>query len=177
MSDDYAYCPRCATRLEYRELFGKIRGICPACEFIHFLDPKVAVVVFIERSDAVGRQVLLIQRASDPEKGRWALPAGFVDHGEDPKIAAMREVSEETGLLVKVSGLLGVWRDNSAVIVIGYLAHVVGGTLYAGDDALDARWFGANNLPAPTELGFDSTRRILGLWQQHGHLDNLPVAN
>jgi ADP-ribose pyrophosphatase YjhB (NUDIX family) len=157
-------------------MFGKVRGVCPNCGFIHFIDPKVAVVVFIEERIAEVPHVLLVQRANDPERGRWALPAGFVDRGEDPQIAAVREVGEETSLQIATVGLLGIWRDASAVIVIGYTARVIGGTLCAADDALDARWFNTDNLPPEADLGFDSTRRLLSAWQQNGTLAHLPVG-
>ena len=53
-------------------------------------------------------QVLLVRRANEPQRGLWTLPAGFVDAGEDPVLAAERECLEETGLRVKITGLLDV---------------------------------------------------------------------
>ncbi|MBN1964223.1 MAG: NUDIX hydrolase, partial [Anaerolineae bacterium] len=90
----FNYCPRCGASLEQRMAFGQERPVCPACGYVHFYDPKVAAAVFIEQD---GR-VLLIKRGVEPEKGRWALPAGFIDRGEDPRHTAVREVQEETGL-------------------------------------------------------------------------------
>jgi NADH pyrophosphatase NudC (nudix superfamily) len=78
----------CGTALEQRERFGTVRPCCPNCGHTVFFDPKVAVVVLILHTD----MVLLVRRGVDPGKGRWALPAGFVDAGEEPKQAAMREV-------------------------------------------------------------------------------------
>lgn len=54
----FVYCPYCATRLERRERFQRVRPTCPACGFIQFLDPKVAVIGMVTWHD----HVLLIRR-------------------------------------------------------------------------------------------------------------------
>ena len=56
--------------------------------------PKVAAGVVLIDAD----RVLLVRRVNEPYRGRWTLPAGFVDAGEDPRRAAERECLEETGL-------------------------------------------------------------------------------
>ncbi len=140
------YCSICGAKLERREWHGVIRPVCPACGHVVYFDPKVAVVVWIERDE----QVLLIQRAYEPGMGKWALPAGFVDAGEPPEEAATREVWEETGLKTHITRLIDVFpkRDNGlADIVIAYKATIIAGELQAGDDAADAQWFGKDNLP------------------------------
>ena len=73
---------------------GRERPYCRNCETPIYFDPKVAVVVFVQQND----KVLLIRRAVDPGKGKWALPAGFVDYDEAPEEAAVRETMEETCL-------------------------------------------------------------------------------
>ncbi len=149
------YCRRCGTLMHLSQVFGKQRFTCPTCTYVQFDDPKVAVAVFVRMSD----QVLLVLRGGEPERGKWALPAGYVDRGEDPKIAAVREVREETGLQVHITRLLDVLYDN--VIVIVYEASVIGGELCAADDAADAQWFTRHTLP---EVAFRSTREILSAW-------------
>jgi 8-oxo-dGTP diphosphatase len=89
--------------------------------------------------DAAGR-VLLVRRAHEPSIGRWSLPGGRIEPGESARDAAAREVREETGLLVEVGDLL-LTADLGPYVVADYAAVVVGGTLTAGDDATDARWF------------------------------------
>lgn len=138
-----------------------MRPVCPACGHIVFFDPKVAVVIVILHQD----RVLLVKRAVNPGKGLWALPAGFVDAGEDPKRAAAREVHEETGLQVEIVRLLDVFPKaddtGTADIIIAYAARVIGGTLQADDDAEAAGWFTAAELP---ELVFATTRILIGRW-------------
>jgi 8-oxo-dGTP diphosphatase len=165
MAEDIHFCPRCGHPLEQRAVYGALRPVCPSCGRIHFIDPKVAVGVLIQ--DA-GR-LLLIKRGNDPERGKWSVPAGFVDGGEDPARAAEREALEETGLVVRVTGLLDVYARARAIdgadILIVYLAQVIGGELTPGDDAEAAGYFDLDALP---ELAFDSTARIIARWRSAG---------
>lgn len=155
------YCPMCGTALEMRERFGKVRPVCPNCNHTVFFDPKVAVVVRVLQDE----QILLVKRAGDPKKGYWALPAGFVEWDEDPKIAAQREVLEETGLEVQIDQLIDVFHTpddgGAANIVIAYGAKVTGGTLLAADDAEAVGWFRRKELP---ELAFMPSQRLAARW-------------
>jgi ADP-ribose pyrophosphatase YjhB (NUDIX family) len=148
------YCCRCAAAMDTRVIGGKPRRTCPACGYIHFVEPKVGVGVMVVE----GAKLLLVQRAMAPEKGKWSLPAGYVDSGEDPAQVAVREALEETGLEVEVSALVDVYYNppgqGGASIFILYRAQVLGGTLTPGDDALAAAFFALDQLP---ELAFKST--------------------
>jgi ADP-ribose pyrophosphatase YjhB (NUDIX family) len=162
----YQYCPRCAHALEDRHFEGKLRRVCPACNFIYFPDPKVAVVALIEADD----RVLLIRRAVDPARGRWALPGGYMDAGELPVAALQREVSEEVGIDIDVGQLLGIFPmmnsgGASLGIVLAYSARPrsIVTELVACDDVDQAMWFTAEELPA--ELAFDSTQQLLARWR------------
>lgn len=103
-------------------------------------------------------EVLLIQRGNPPYEGRWALPGGFVEEGEQVEQAAPRELAEETGLTVDGLRLLGVYdtpgRDPRGwTVSVVYLAALERSQTVAGaDDAADARWFAVDTLP---ELAFD----------------------
>jgi 8-oxo-dGTP diphosphatase len=116
----------------------------------------VDVVVFA--ATGTNRRVLLIQRDNPPFRGSWALPGGFVEEGEQVIEAAPRELAEETGLRVGELRLLGVYdtpgRDPRGwTVSVVYLARVSSETTVAGgDDAGDACWFAAEELP---ELAFD----------------------
>ena len=161
--DPVRFCPACGTPVREQLSFGRLRPVCPACGRIHFYDPKVAAGVLVEHA---GR-VLLVRRTQEPGRGLWTLPAGFVDAGEDPATAAVRECLEETGLEVELDGLFdlapGKDHPRGADIVIVYLAHVIGGDLRPGDDADSAAFFGPEALP---ELAFDATRRAAHRWRE-----------
>ena len=93
--------------------------------------------------DADGR-LLLIERANPPSAGSWSIPGGKCRPGESTTQACVREVAEETGLDVVVSRYAGrVERDGPDGVVfdiVDYVCVVSGGSLRAGDDAVDARW-------------------------------------
>ncbi|MCY3917084.1 MAG: NUDIX hydrolase [Chloroflexi bacterium] len=154
------FCTICGGPLQSRNAAGRIRPYCPRCDLPVYFDPKVAVVVFIEADD----RVLLIQRAVDPGKGKWALPAGFVDYDEAPEAAARRETLEETHLQVRIDKLLAVFpkRDHGlADIIIAYSAKVLEGEALAGDDAAAVGWFAHGNLPP---LVFYPSITLTRLW-------------
>lgn len=56
-------------------------------------------------------KIILIRRKNTPFQGSWALPGGFVEYGETVEKAILREVKEETGILIEISELVGVYSD------------------------------------------------------------------
>ena len=148
-----AFCTACAAPLEH----SGHHPVCTGCGRTHHRDPKVGVGVVAVQD---GR-LLLVRRGVEPGKGRWALPAGYVDADEDPRAAAAREAREETGLVVEVGRVVDVYASavtgghRGASFFLAFEATVVGGELAAADDALDAGFFGPDELP---ELAFESTR-------------------
>ncbi len=156
---DTNYCQRCGHALEQRDFEGKPRPTCPSCGLIVFLDPKVAVVVLVTGSD----KLLFVQRGAEPQIGKWCFPGGYVDRGEEVRAAARREVREETGLEVEITGLIGVYSlPSNPVIVIAYSGSVTSGALVAGTDAEDAGWFEVDELP---ELAFPHNVKIIEDWE------------
>jgi 8-oxo-dGTP diphosphatase len=151
-----AFCARCGGSMITKAFQGKPRRRCASCGFIHFEEPKVAVAAMVVDDG----KLLLIQRAVTPEKGKWSLPAGYLDLGESPREGVAREVGEETGLDVEVGDLVDVYYNppgQGAAVVLVYRARMIGGKLEAADDASAAGFFGPHALP---ELAFDSTRDI-----------------
>lgn len=144
----------------------RLRRACTACGFIHFTDPKVGVGVMVVE----GGKLLLVKRIMAPEIGKWSIPAGYLDAGEDPRETAVREVFEETNLEVEIGDLVDVYFNQEVAAVGGasifilYRAKLLGGTLQAGDDAAAAKFFGLDELP---ELAFTSTfAAVQAIWRR-----------
>lgn len=164
----FIYCPLCGTRLEERFIYLQMRSVCPACGFVHFHDPKVAVIGLVTWQ----KSVLLIRRGVDPMKGKWALPGGYMDAGEMPAVALARELREEVGLDVNAGELLDIFPMAgpgvlNRGIVIAYRVLCGGDVppmLVCDDDACEATWFQQDEVP--TELAFDSTSLLLTRWQE-----------
>jgi len=113
-------------------------------------------------------KVILVRRAEMPAKGLWCLPSGFVEYDESPAEAAVRECLEETGLEVRLVGLLEVSQYLSELrgpgILVLYRGEVVGGEPRPGDDASEVGFFGPEELP--DDIAFLSNRRALERWRK-----------
>jgi ADP-ribose pyrophosphatase YjhB (NUDIX family) len=157
---EYTYCPMCGAPLERIDLSGEMRNRCPACGFIHWRNPGVGAAVVIRDHAA---RILLVRRAPGATRaGLWSVPAGFVNYGEDVREAAARELREETGLVAEVGDAIYVASNfhDPAKLTVGvwFEGTVVGGTLVAGDDADDARFFSLDDLPP---LAFETDIELL----------------
>jgi len=90
------------------------------------------------------KRILLVQRANPPDKGCWTLPGGRVDPGETLELAAISEIFEETGLVVRIVRELGLHvPDGKGGIyeIHDFLAEKISGEASAGDDAAAIGWF------------------------------------
>lgn len=161
------YCPQCASALEDVDLDGRTRRRCAGCGFVLYLNPASAAAALVE-SDS---RILLVRRGIEPFKGLWGLPAGYQEYDESPEQAVVRETREETGLIVEVVRLCDVLftRDDprKKANLVAYLCRVVGGSLAAGDDATDARFFAPEELPA--DVAFANNRVLLARWSTRGY--------
>jgi 8-oxo-dGTP diphosphatase len=95
-------------------------------------------------------KVLIVRRGQEPLKGEWSLPGGALELGETLEQGVVREVLEETGLVVVPAGIVEVLdristeelsgRIRYHYVLVDFLCHVAGGALRSGSDADEARW-------------------------------------
>jgi len=140
----YVYCPRCAAPMQER------------IAFVTHIDPQTAQ-----------NRILLIQRAVDPAKGKWALPGGYMDADEMPEAALKRELIEEVGLEIEIEELLQIFPMTGTDqvnrgIVLAYRARPADPMqteLYAKDDVSAACWRTREEIP--DDLAFEITEMLL----------------
>lgn len=155
------FCLNCGSALELRVIEERERECCPSCGYVHYLQHKVSAGVCIERD---GR-LLLVQRGIDPWRGKWYMPAGFVEVDEEPHQAAVREALEETGLIVKTQKLAGVYtyfddpRGNGIVLL--YDAVMIGGEIKETPEALRVGFFSASEIENMQFAGASADRQVL----------------
>ena len=152
------FCPHCGTPLTTKELEGYQRPACPACGWIHYEDPKVAVAVLVGRAG----ELLLDRRAIEPGLGFWSFPSGYVNRGEVLEEAAVREVQEETSVDVRIDGLFGVYSERgNAVVLVVYTAELDGGEAMPYEEVSEVGWFAPDHLPP---LAFPHDEAIISRW-------------
>jgi len=165
----YRFCPRCGGPFHSRQVKPgePNRLVCSRCEFIFYLDPKIAACAIVE----IEEKIVLLQRGIPPEYGKWVIPGGFVDLGEPVPVAAVRETWEEVRLKVEIVDLVGVYSyPQTPVVVIVYEAVVRDGILQAADESLAAEMFAPGEIPWE-KLAFSSTRDALRDYFKKHHPD------
>jgi 8-oxo-dGTP diphosphatase len=158
-ASEYNFCPRCAGRLEERVVKkgDPKRLVCENCEFVFYLGPKLVAGALFDLDGGL----VLVQRGIEPGYGKWTFPGGFVERGERAEAAAEREVLEETGLEVRVSGIVGLYSYEDQIPAIAvFRADVIGGELVPLDETIDVRIFPRAGLPW-AEMAFPSTEHAL----------------
>ena len=162
--EGWTFCPRCRS-----ELAGDAaRLTCAACGFVVYASSKPTAGALCVEDE----RVLLARRAAEPFEGRWDIPGGFLEEGEDPVDGLRRELKEETGLDVEPERFLGVWMDRyggdstaKATLNLYWTARIVAGDPEPADDVSELRWFDRDALPGRLELAFENVPLVLAAWR------------
>jgi ADP-ribose pyrophosphatase YjhB (NUDIX family) len=121
--------------------------ICENCGFIWYKNPIPAAGAIILSK----KKLLLVKRKYPPQEGLWCLPAGFMETDETPEECCIREVKEETGLDISIVNTFrnypGHDDPRAKVVLLIYMADIVGGTATPGDDAIELEFFSLDNIP------------------------------
>lgn len=165
-------CPVCAGDLEpvQDEPDAQPHVVCRGrCGARWYAGPKPTASLLVERADD-GR-LMLVRRAKEPFKDCWDTPGGFVEEGEEPDEAAVREIKEETGLDVRVTEFLGAFRDtydgNPPQHTMNLFWRAVcedPDDAEPASDVSEIGWFLREELPPAEELAFECVPRAIAAW-------------
>lgn len=153
----FQYCPLCATKLTQAERGGRMRSVCPNCDFVHYRNPTVGVAVVVLQD---GKLLLGRRGAGHSYAGQWCIPCGHVEWDEDVRVAAAREFAEETGLTVALDEQVVAVHSNfhnaaQHTVGIWFRGRVLSGMLQAGDDLDQVDYFALDAPPQPLAFPTD----------------------
>ncbi len=158
------FCALCGAELAPRpsRSGGPLRLGCPACHTTHYETPYIVAATL----PVIGERVILMRRATDPGRGLWSYPGGYLENGETLEEAALRETLEEIGLEVKITGLLGVYsRPGGRTVTIMFEAAAEHERWKEGPEVTEARAFSRDRIPWK-ELAFWTATYALEDWVQ-----------
>ncbi|MGW4365710.1 NUDIX hydrolase [Nocardia takedensis] len=149
---------------------------CASCGTRHYRNPACCAGALVFGPEGL----LLVCRELEPWRGRWDIPGGFCEVGEHPSECAIREVREETGAEIRVTGLHGIWVDppgsstsESGAVCIYYRAEMI--AMHPIADRTETRslgWFAPEDIP--TELAFPGhLREVIDTLRPHAPTSSL----
>jgi ADP-ribose pyrophosphatase YjhB (NUDIX family) len=140
-------CSRCGAELTYGPVSGEERDRyhCTTCGHVTYVNPRVVATTLPITDEG---EIVLIRRAIPPGVGTWAQPGGFLEAEETVIQGAVRETLEETGLEVEPVGIVGVYpQPRAAVVIVVYEAAIVSGEMVVTPETLEVRAFALEDLP------------------------------
>lgn len=172
------HCRECGSAIAYRlpdDGDTRERAICTVCHTVHYENP-LNVVGTVPWWGTTGEQVLLCKRNIEPRRGKWTLPAGFMELGETTAQGAARETDEEAGASIELQELFTVMN----VVRVGqvhlfYRARLLSTHFNPGHETMEARLFTEDEIPWD-EIAFRTVRETLeryfddrrtGRWSVH----------
>lgn len=159
------HCKNCGAAVVYRvpdDGDTKPRAVCPVCNTIHYENPlNVVGTIPVLEDPMLGLRVLLCKRNIEPRRGKWTLPAGFMELGETTAQGAARETDEEAGAEYEMQDLFAVM----SVVRVGqvhlfYRAKLLSDTFDPGHETIEARLFTEAEIPWD-EIAFRTVREAL----------------
>jgi len=167
MTSVVRYCPACAGNLKIRPAGhpASPHPVCQSCGFVLWQNPKPSVEALIVRGMGRDPDVLLGRLGTGAGKGRWDAPGGFLNLGDEPEAALIRECQREFGVSVRVCELIGAFTETShgGEVALFYRCELQSGEPRAADivDAVD--WFPVST---PPEFAYKSVENALRALQE-----------
>jgi ADP-ribose pyrophosphatase YjhB (NUDIX family) len=145
------------------------RLICGDCGFVQYDNPKIVVGAVASWQ---GR-VLMCRRAIEPGRGKWTIPAGYMELGETPEQGAAREAMEEACARLAIGALIGVYSiPRIGQVQLIYRAELTGGAYAAGAESLEAALYAWDDIPR-AEIAFPTVHWALDDWRAAEGLDRV----
>ena len=132
--------------------------MCPACHTVHYENPLNVVGTVPVADDG---RVLLCLRNIEPRRGKWTLPAGFMELGETTAEGAARETVEEAGAQFEMQGLFTIVNvARVGQVHLFYRARLLSVVFDPGTETIEARLFAESDIPWD-ELAFNTVSQTL----------------
>lgn len=144
-----SYCQNCGTKMQQRVLADdhQPRWSCPECHYVRYDNPKILVSCFAYWQD----QVLWMRRNTEPFKGQWAIPSGFMEENESLQAGAARELFEETKARVDIQHMqlytVGSLVKMNQIYVVFRAPLLLDGGFTTTDEAMEVRLFSEEDFP------------------------------
>jgi ADP-ribose pyrophosphatase YjhB (NUDIX family) len=154
------FCSQCGAPVAFRVPAGDHlpRHICEACGTVHYQNPKLVVGCVPEYADG---RLLICNRAIEPRRGYWTIPAGFMENGETLQAAAARESQEEALADVEIGSLLAIVHVIHAHQVhVFFRAKLRSLEFGVGPESLEVKLVTAAEIPW-SDIAFPSTEFAL----------------
>jgi len=165
----FRYCPKCGSS-RFEDYNIKSRK-CADCGFIYYLNPSAATAAFIIDSQ---NRLLVARRLEEPAKGTYDLPGGFVDFNETGEETIIREIQEETGLIL--SNPEYVFSLPNTYLYSGLNIPTLDlffrfqlkehSEIRAGDDVSELFFLSKEEID-PEMFGLSSIRKAVKIWLNH----------
>lgn len=155
------YCKDCGSEVAYRlpdDGDTKPRAVCTGCHAVHYENPINVVGTVPHWED----KVLLCKRNIEPRKGKWTLPAGFMELGETTEQGALREMVEEAGAQAQIQPLFAVLNVVPAGQVHFFYRAQLLNTEFTPcpSETMEICLFAENEIPWD-EIAFDTVKQTL----------------
>ena len=140
------YCCKCGSKTENKFIEGdKLkREICPKCNYINYINPKIIVGVLPKKNNSL----LLCKRDIEPGRNKWTFPSGFMEMDESLEDGARREAIEEANLRYKILKLYGTYSiPRIGQVLFVYLGEITNEDFYACDETQEVKLFEVDKIP------------------------------
>jgi ADP-ribose pyrophosphatase YjhB (NUDIX family) len=167
------FCSNCGSRVIQQIPDGdnRLRFVCNNCNTVHYQNPLVIVGILPEYN----QQILLCKRAIEPQKGRWTLPAGFLENDESTLEGALRECAEEANAKVinpELYALYDIPYINQ--VYVFYRAHLANKEFGPSPESTEVALFKEEDIPWD-QLAFPVVTAVLKRFLSDRKKDNFKV--